>query len=77
MDANKAKEIINKKKLQKDSNEFEKLYKEYKKTIKSATGGLVKANKSDFIKMYAFYSAVSHPNMLKMWEVYLGKDNLK
>ena len=65
--------FIKEKRQKQNQDEFEKMYKEYKRTVKHFSGGLVKTNRSDFIKLYAFYSTVDHPNMVKMWEAYLGK----
>ena len=72
-DAKEAMEKMKEYKQHKKQDEFEKVYKEYKKSVKSFSGGLVKTNKADFIKMYFFYSTVIQPDTLKLWNAYLGK----
>jgi len=72
-DAKEVMEKVKEYKQRKEQDEFEKVYKEYKKSVKSSSGGLVKTNKADFIKMYAFYVTVIDKAMVKMWNTYLGK----
>lgn len=52
---------------------FEKRYQEYKETIEDWSGELIPASKADFIKMYAFYASVIYPDIVEMWESYLGR----
>ena len=73
IDTEKTIEKMKEYKQHKKQDEFEEAYKEYKKSVKSFSGGLVKTNKADFIKMYSFYDTVIQPDILKMWNAYLGK----
>lgn len=43
------------------NEEFEKLYEDYKDELNKAGGGLVEANKAEFLKMYAFFTVVDVP----------------
>lgn len=66
-------EIIEELNSKKRNNEFEDLYNKYEDTLEGYSGGLVSTNKSDFLKMYAFFTTVSEPHNRKYWEAYLGK----
>jgi hypothetical protein len=66
-------EKINKTKVEESRKEFDELYSEYKKTVEEFSGGLVSTDKAEFIKMYAFYASVIYPDIVEMWESYLGR----
>jgi hypothetical protein len=66
-------EKISKAKEEESRKEFNNLYLEYKKTVEEFSGGLVSTDKAEFIKMYAFYTTVTYPNEMKLWDAYLGK----
>jgi hypothetical protein len=66
-------EKINKTKVEESRKEFDELYSEYKKTVEEFSGGLVSTDKAEFIKMYAFYTTITYPNEMKLWDAYLGK----
>lgn len=52
-------EIIEKLDKKKQNSEFDDLYNGYKDAVEDYSGGLVLTNKSDFLKMYAFFATVS------------------
>ena len=51
----------------------EKKFKEYEKTLELYTGGLVKADKQEFVKMLAFYEVVNVPFLQEMADAISGK----
>jgi hypothetical protein len=71
MDIKKAKEIIEKYKSINHNDEFNKMYEKYESKVEEHSGGLVTTNKADFIKLYAFYNEVIHPDIIKLWKAYL------
>lgn len=66
-------EKLKKHKQRKEQDEFEKLYEKYEQKVKLYSGDLIKVDKAEFIKQLAFYDTVTQPNMLKLWNAYLGK----
>ncbi|WP_405101693.1 hypothetical protein [Oceanobacillus sp. FSL H7-0719] len=67
-------EIVERLNSEKKNKEFDDLYNEYRDTLEDFSGGLATTNKSDFLKMYTFFVAVSEPHNRKYWEAYLGKE---
>jgi hypothetical protein len=51
----------------------EKKFKEYEKKLELYSAGLVKAEKSEFIKMLAFYEVVNLPYLKEMVNAISGK----
>ena len=40
---------------------FEEIFEDYEKKLKEMTGGLIKAERSDLVRMLAFFEAVERP----------------
>jgi hypothetical protein len=53
--------------------DFEKKFKEYEKKLELFSGGLVKADKQEFVKMLAFYEVVNMPFLQEMADAISGK----
>lgn len=53
----------------------EKKFKEYEKKLELYSAGLVKAEKSEFVKMLAFYEVVNMPFLQEMADTISGKNS--
>lgn len=68
------KKMTNKQKHAGKNNEdiFNNLYDQYSKEVERWSGGLVKSDKSEFLKLYCFYSSIIQKDMYKLFEASTG-----
>jgi hypothetical protein len=51
---------------------FDEMYQKYADTIEKFSNGIVKSDKVEFLKMYAFYETVICPTIVKFAEAASG-----